>query len=405
MALFVQKFGGTSVGSIERIEAVADIIIRQRQQGHHVVAVVSAMSGETNRLLALANEVDSQPSTRELDVLVSTGEQVSASLLAMVLIRRGYPAVSLMGDQLGVNTDNIYTKARINHIDDKRIRQELQHGRIVIAAGFQGRDSEGNITTLGRGGSDTSAVAIAGALNADECQIFTDVDGVYSTDPRTEPNAQRISHIGVKAMLEMASMGAKVLHIRAVEAAAHYKVPLRVLSSFNPDEGTLVLTDEDDAMKSDNVSGIAFKREQALISINGCDAKVQTLADILDILASKAIEVDVINQVFQNSGKVDYALSVPSLELQQALNALSNYSELAHANISSRDDLAMLSLVGSGIKTHTSIVSQFFRVFADENIDVFVASSGEIKLSVLIERQFLELAVRALHASFIMADE
>ncbi|WP_462157521.1 aspartate kinase [Pseudoalteromonas sp. GB56] len=405
MALFVQKFGGTSVGSIERIEAVADIIIRQRQLGHQVVAVVSAMSGETNRLLALAQEVDDVPSTRELDVLVSTGEQVSASLLSMVLIRKGYPAVSLLGDQLGMHTDNLYTKARITHVDDKRIRQELRHGRIVIAAGFQGRDSEGNITTLGRGGSDTSAVAIAGAINADECQIFTDVDGVYSTDPRVEPNAQRLDTIGVKAMLEMASMGAKVLHIRSVEAAAHYKVPLRVLSSFNPDQGTLVLTDEDDSMQSQNVSGIAFKREQALISINGCDANPVVLADLLDILAQKAIEVDVINQVYQNFGKVDYAISVPSLELRQALAALSTNRAVSGAQMTSRDDLAMLSLIGTGIKTNASIVSQFFRVFADENIDVFIASSSEIKLSVLIERQFLELAVRALHATFIMADE
>ena len=405
MALFVQKFGGTSVGSIERIEAVADIIIRQRQLGHQVVAVVSAMSGETNRLLALAQQVDSVPSSRELDVLVSTGEQVSASLLAMVLIRKGYPAVSLLGDQLGMLTDNLFTKARITQVNDKRIRQELRHGRIVIAAGFQGRDSEGNITTLGRGGSDTSAVAIAGAINADECQIFTDVDGVYSTDPRVEANAQRLNTIGVKAMLEMASMGAKVLHIRAVEAAVQYQVPLRVLSSFSPDQGTLVLTDEDESMQPHNVSGIAFKREQALISINGCDASPVLLADMLDALAQKAIEVDVINQVFQKSGKVDYAISVPSLELHQALAALTNMPVISDAELNTRDDLAMLSLVGTGIKTNASIISQFFRVFADEQIDVFIASSSEIKLSVLIERQYLELAVRALHATFIMADE
>ncbi|WP_105200785.1 MULTISPECIES: aspartate kinase [unclassified Pseudoalteromonas] len=405
MALLVQKFGGTSVGSIERIEAVADIIIRQRQLGHQVVAVVSAMSGETNRLLALAGQVDDRPSTRELDVLVSTGEQVTASLLSMALIRRGYPAVSLLGDQLGMNTDNLFTKARILDIDTRRLRQELQHGRIVIAAGFQGRDSEGNITTLGRGGSDTSAVAIAGALNAEECQIYTDVNGVYSTDPRVEPKARRLTSIGVPAMLEMASLGAKVLHIRAVEAAAQYRVPLRVLSSFDPDQGTLVLSDEDEPMPQQNVSGIAFKREQALIFLNNCDANPATLANILELLAHKGIEVDVINQVNQKVGKVDYAISIPSLELREALVALSNSDQLAGVNITTRDDLAMLSLVGVGIKTNASISSQFFRVFADENIEVFIASSGEIKLSVLIERQYLELAVRALHAKFGMADE
>ncbi|RZF77209.1 aspartate kinase [Pseudoalteromonas sp. CO325X] len=404
MALLVQKFGGTSVGSIERIEAVADIIIRQRQQGHHIVAVVSAMSGETNRLLALAEQVDSSPSPRELDALVSTGEQVSASLLAMALIRRGYPAISLLGDQLGIRTDNLFTKARINDINSARLRQEIEHGRIVIAAGFQGRDLEGNITTLGRGGSDTSAVAIAAAINAQECQIYTDVDGVYTTDPRIEPGAWKLSSVSVQVMLEMASLGAKVLHIRAVEAAAHYKMPLRVLSSFNVGEGTRV-DYEDEGMQQQTVSGIASKREQALIFINDCSNDGSTLANIVELLAEKGIEIDMINQVNQKVGKVDYAISVPSLELQQAMSLLQESGALSGAKIDSRDDLAMLSIVGAGIKTNTPITGRFFRVLADENIDVVVASSGEIKLSVLIERKYLELGVRALHAAFLTASE
>jgi len=282
VALIVQKFGGTSVGSIERIEAVADLVIKTRQQGHQVVVVLSAMSGETNRLMGLAKQIDARASARELDVLLTTGEQVSISLLAMALIKRGYPAVSLLADQVNIRTDNMFGKARVEEIAATRLKHELEHNRIAIIAGFQGRDIEGNITTLGRGGTDTSAVEIAGAIGADECQIYTDVDGVYTTDPRIEPKAQRMTHVTFEEMLEMASLGAKVLHIRSVEAAGKYNLPLRVLSSFAPDEGTLISFEESD-VKTNIVSGIAFNRDESLIKINNVAEGTKNLAKILKL--------------------------------------------------------------------------------------------------------------------------
>lgn len=400
MALLVNKFGGTSVGSIERIEAVADIIIRQQQQGHQLVCVVSAMAGETNRLLSLAQQVDNTPSARELDVLVSTGEQVTASILAMCLVRRGYPAISLLGDQLGIITTNLHGKARIEHINTKRLQQELEHGRIVIAAGFQGRDSEGNITTLGRGGSDTSAVALAGALRAQECLIYTDVDGVYTTDPRVEPNARRIDEIHVSEMLELASLGAKVLQICAVEAAAKWQVPLRVLSSFAPDAGTLIHYKES-TMQQGAVTGVAAKQSQALIQVKNCDVKIYALSAILELFAKQGIELDVINQVNHNVRKVDYAISVPAADLDKALSALAQCELIEGAQVESRDDLSMLSVVGAGLKSDLHVTGRFFKALADENIDVFVASTGEIKVSALIERKYMELGVRALHVAFL----
>ncbi|MBB1345254.1 aspartate kinase [Pseudoalteromonas sp. SG45-2] len=401
MALIVQKFGGTSVGSIERIEAVADLVVKTRQQGHQVVVVLSAMSGETNRLINLAKQIDTRPSSRELDVLISTGEQVSVSLLAMAIIKRGHSAVSLLADQVNILTDNMFGKARIAEVAATRLKHELEHNRIAIIAGFQGRDIEGNITTLGRGGTDTSAVEIAAAIKADECQIYTDVDGVYTTDPRVEPNARRMSQVTFAEMLELASLGAKVLHIRSVEAAGKHNVPLRVLSSFNPDEGTLISFEEND-MPSKVVSGIAFNRDECLIKVQGVPTGTQYLSKILKLFAENGIEIDMINQVNHNFEKIDYAFTVHSNDYLQALELLSeDQAQLSAQNISGLQAVAKVSAVGMGMKSHSGVASLFFDALAQENINVVLVSTSEIKISVLIDEKYLELAVRALHKAFL----
>jgi aspartate kinase len=401
VALIVQKFGGTSVGSIERIEAVADLVVKTRQQGHQVVVVLSAMSGETNRLINLAKQIDTRPSSRELDVLISTGEQVSVSLLAMAIIKRGHSAVSLLADQVNILTDNMFGKARIAEVAATRLKHELEHNRIAIIAGFQGRDVEGNITTLGRGGTDTSAVEIAAAIKADECQIYTDVDGVYTTDPRVEPNARRMSQVTFAEMLELASLGAKVLHIRSVEAAGKHNVPLRVLSSFNPDEGTLISFEEND-MPSKVVSGIAFNRDECLIKVQGVPTGTQYLSKILKLFADNGIEIDMINQVNHNFEKIDYAFTVHSNDYLQALELLSeDQAQLSAQNISGLQAVAKVSAVGMGMKSHSGVASLFFDALAQENINVVLVSTSEIKISVLIDEKYLELAVRALHKAFL----
>lgn len=401
MALIVQKYGGTSVGSIERIEAVADLVVKTRQQGHQVVVVLSAMSGETNRLINLAKQIDSRPSNRELDVLISTGEQVSVSLLAMAIIKRGHSAVSLLADQVNIQTDNMFGKARITDIAATRLKHELEHNRIAIIAGFQGRDVEGNITTLGRGGTDTSAVEIAAAIKADECQIYTDVDGVYTTDPRIEPNARRMSQVTFAEMLELASLGAKVLHIRSVEAAGKHNVPLRVLSSFNPDEGTLITFEEDD-MPSKVVSGIAFNADECLIKVQGVQSGTQNLVKILKLFADNGIEIDMINQVNHIFEKIDYAFTVHSNDYPQALELLTEQKvSLGAENIIGLTTIAKVSAVGMGMKSHWGVASLFFDALANENINVVLVSTSEIKISVLIDEKYLELAVRALHKVFL----
>ncbi|AOT07294.1 aspartate kinase [Pseudoalteromonas luteoviolacea] len=400
MALIVKKFGGTSVGSIERIEAVADLVIRAKQQGHQVVVVVSAMSGETNRLLSLAKQIDDRPSARELDVLLTTGEQVSIALLAMAIIKRGHSAVSLLADQIGIKTDNIFGKARIQSIDVNRLQQELEHNRIAIVAGFQGRDIEGNITTLGRGGTDTSAVEIAAAICADECQIYTDVDGVYTTDPRVEPRARRMAQITFEEMLELSSLGAKVLQIRSVEAAGKYNIPLRVLSTFKPDSGTLI-SYEEPKVATKTVSGIAYQKDEALLLVRQLPENPHSLAKILCLLADYDIEVDMISQINHQGGKIDYALTVHSNEYAQALDVLTtNLSELGASNVEGDQQVAKISAVGVGMKSHSGVAGTFFDALAKENIHTLLVSTSEIKISVLVEERYLELAVRTLHSAF-----
>ncbi|KZN32621.1 aspartate kinase [Pseudoalteromonas luteoviolacea] len=400
MALIVKKFGGTSVGSIERIEAVADLVIRSKQQGHQVVVVLSAMSGETNRLVSLAKQIDDRPSARELDVLLTTGEQVSIALLAMAIIKRGHSAVSLLADQIAIRTDNMFGKARIEHIDVERLKQELEHNRITIIAGFQGRDSEGNLTTLGRGGTDTSAVEIAAAISADECQIYTDVDGVYTTDPRVEPRAQRMSQVTFEEMLELASLGAKVLQIRAVEAAGRHNMPLRVLSTFNPDSGTLISYEEPE-VTCKTVSGIAYQKDESLLIIRQVPEIPSSLAKILTLLAEYDIEIDMISQINHQAGKIDYALTVHSSEYPQAFDVLTtNRDDLQAASIEGNAEVVKISAVGVGMKSHSGTAGVFFQALAAENIQALLVSTSEIKISVLVEERYLELAVRALHGAF-----
>ncbi|KAF7788040.1 aspartate kinase [Pseudoalteromonas rubra] len=400
MALIVQKFGGTSVGSIERIEAVADLVVKTRQAGHQVVVVLSAMSGETNRLINLARQIDTQPSPRELDVLLTTGEQVSIALLAMAIIKRGHSAISLLADQVGIVTDNMFGRARIADIDTSRLRQELQQHHISIIAGFQGRDLEGNITTLGRGGTDTSAVEIAAALGADECQIYTDVDGVYTCDPRIEPKARRMTRVTFEEMLELASLGAKVLQIRSVEAAGRYTLPLRVLSTFKPDAGTLI-TYEESPMNMKVVSGIAHQKDECLLIVKQASDSPMTLAKILSLLGEYAIEVDMISQMNQHTGKIDYALTVHSNDHLQALDLLRTHQHTFGAvEIVSNTAVVKISAVGVGLKSHSANVGTFFSALAAENISPLLVATSEIKISVLIDERYLELAVRALHDAF-----
>lgn len=406
MALYVQKFGGTSVGSTARIESVADKIIAYRNQGHDIVVVVSAMSGETNRLLALAHDIDSQPSPRELDVLLSTGEQVTIALLSMALQKRGCMARSFTGGQVRILTDEAHTRARIREIDDKKIRNELAQGRVVVVAGFQGIDEEGNITTLGRGGSDTSAVALAAALKADECQIYTDVKGVYTTDPRVVEDARLLRSITFEEMLELASLGAKVLQIRSVEFAGKYKVPLRVLSSFEDDPGTLISLEDENEMEAPIISGIAFTRDEAKVTVSGVPDVPGIAYRVIGPVSDAGIEVDVIVQNVSADGTTDITFTVKRQDAEQTRKILGRIAEdVKPRDISLDTKIAKISLVGVGMRSHAGIASKMFKTLADESINIQIITTSEIKISVVIDEKYLELAVRSLHSAFGLGDE
>ncbi len=401
MALLVHKYGGTSVGSPERIIAVAEKVIAAREQGHSVVVVVSAMSGETNRLLALADEVSDMPVPRELDVLLSTGEQVTIALLSMALVQRGCPARSYTGGQVHILTDHAHNKARIREIDDKRIHADLNAGRVVVVAGFQGVDDKGNITTLGRGGSDTTAVALAAALKADECQIYTDVDGVYTTDPRVVPEARRLDRITFEEMLEMASLGSKVLQIRSVSFAGRYNVPLRVLSSFEEGNGTLI-TYEDEEMEQALISGIAFNRDEAKLTVIGVPDTPGVAHKLLGPIADANIEVDMIVQnIAPDGATTDFTFTVNRNDYARALDILTRIaSELGAREVSGDDKIVKVSLVGVGMRSHAGIASTMFGTLAKEGVNIRMISTSEIKISVVVDEKYLELAVRSLHEAF-----
>ena len=401
MSLIVQKFGGTSVGSIERIEQVADKVASFRADGHSVVVVVSAMSGETNRLIGLAHEVQERPLPREMDVLVSTGEQVTTALLAMALDKRGVKAKSYNGSQVRILTDDAHTKARIKEIDDARLHADLDQGYVIVVAGFQGVDENGNITTLGRGGSDTTAVALAAALKAEECQIYTDVDGVYTTDPRVVDGARRLDKITFEEMLEMASMGSKVLQIRAVEFAGKYNVPLRVLHSFQDGPGTLITLEDDTAMETPTIAGIAFNRDEAKLTILGVPDMPGVAHHILGPIGDANIEVDVIVQNVADDNTTDFTFTVGRVDLPRAEEVLKKVaSEIGAAEVRSDNKIAKVSVVGVGMRSHAGVASQMFAALAEVGINIQMITTSEIKISVIIEEKFLELAVRALHSSF-----
>ena len=403
MALIVQKFGGTSVGTPERIKAVAGRIAAFKAGGHQLVVVVSAMSGETNRLIALAKEVQSEPDPREYDVVVSTGEQVTIGLLCMALLERGVKARSYTGGQVSILTDSSHTKARIRKIDEERMRADLAEGTLVVVAGFQGVDAEGNVTTLGRGGSDTTAVALAAALKADECQIYTDVDGVYTTDPRIVPEARRLKSVTFEEMLEMASLGSKILQIRSVEFAGKYKVPLRVLSSFQEQgEGTLITFEEDAKMEDAVISGIAFNRDEAKITVMGVPDRPGIAYAILGPIGDANIDVDMIIQNAGVDGLTDLSFTVHRNEYQKALDVLNRRvkDHIKAADIRGDHKICKVSMVGVGMRTHAGIASQMFRTLAEEGINIQMISTSEIKISVVIDEKYMELAVRALHKAF-----
>ncbi|WP_455206304.1 aspartate kinase [Kaarinaea lacus] len=400
MALIVQKYGGTSVGSVERIEHVAEKVIATRNQGNKVVVVVSAMSGETNRLVELAKSVTNQPEARELDVLLSTGEQVTIALLAMALIKRGCPARSYTGHQVHILTDSAHNKARILDIDKARVEKDLDAGSVVVVAGFQGHDEHGNITTLGRGGSDTTAVAMAAALKADECQIYTDVDGVYTTDPRVVPEARRLSRITFEEMLEMASLGSKVLQIRSVEFAGKYNVPLRVLSSFEDGPGTLI-TYEDEDMEQALISGIAFNRDEAKLTILGVPDQPGVAYRILGPIGKSNIEVDMIIQNVGADATTDFTFTVHRNDYEKALNILNSVAkELGAREVNGDSKIVKISLVGVGMRSHAGIASTMFEALAKEGINIRMISTSEIKISVVVDEKYLELGVRSLHSAF-----
>lgn len=402
MSLIVQKYGGTSVGSPERIKHVARRVAKWQKQGHQVVVVVSAMSGETNRLLALAKEIQSQPDPRELDVMLSTGEQVSIALLAMALAELGISARSYTGGQVRILTDSAFTKARIMKIDEERIRDDLAQNRVVVVAGFQGVDEAGNITTLGRGGSDTTGVALAAALKADECQIYTDVDGVYTTDPRIVPEARRLKSITFEEMLEMASLGSKVLQTRSVEFAGKYNVRLRVLSSFEEEgEGTLITFEEDEKMEHASISGIAFNRDEAKITILGVPDRPGVAYQILGPIGDANIDVDMIVQNVGHDGMTDVSFTVHRNDYQKALQILEPIQKHIKAReIMGGDKIAKVSVVGVGMRSHAGIASAMFRTLAEEGINIQMISTSEIKISVVIDEKYVELAVRVLHKAF-----
>jgi aspartate kinase len=406
MALIVQKYGGTSVGTIDRIKNVARRVAHYHAQGHQLVIVVSAMSGETNRLLALAKELSAQPDPRELDVIAATGEQVTIGLLAIALQEMGFPARSYTGGQVRILTNNAYTKARILEIDEGAMRRDLEAGTIVIVAGFQGEDAEGNITTLGRGGSDTSGVALAAALHADECQIYTDVDGVYTTDPRIVPEARRLDTVTFEEMLEMASLGSKVLQIRSVEFAGKYKVKLRVLSSFedpaSSGPGTLITFEEDHTMEEAIISGIAFNRDEAKISVMGVPDKPGIAYSILGPVAAANLDVDMIVQNIGASGHTDFSFTVNRSEYLKTLDVLAGErgKSFTAREIIGDNKICKVSVIGIGMRSHVGIASKMFKTLADEGINIQMISTSEIKISVVIDEKYLELAVRILHKAF-----
>ncbi|HWT28286.1 MAG TPA: aspartate kinase [Methylophilaceae bacterium] len=403
MALIVQKYGGTSVANPERIQNVARRVAHYKALGHQVVVVVSAMSGETNRLIGLAKEIMPTPDPRELDQMVATGEQVTIALTAMALMDLGLKAKSYTGGQVRILTDNAHTKARILDIDGSNMRKDLDAGYVVVVAGFQGVDELGNITTLGRGGSDTTGVALAAALKADECQIYTDVDGVYTTDPRVVPEARRLKSITFEEMLELASQGSKVLQIRSVEFAGKYKVKLRVLSSFEEEgEGTLITFEEEDNMEQPIISGIAFNRDEAKITVLGVPDRPGIAYQILGPIADANIDVDIIIQNTGADGTTDFTFTVHKNELNKALDILRNQVQkhIGAREITGDDKIAKVSIVGVGMRSHVGIASQMFRTLAEEGINIQMISTSEIKIAVVIDEKYMELAVRVLHKAF-----
>jgi aspartate kinase len=411
MALIVHKYGGTSMGSVERIKNVAKRVAKWHQAGHQMVVVPSAMSGETNRLLGLAKEISSQPSPRELDMIASTGEQVSVGLLSIALQEIGVEAVSYAGWQVPIKTDNAYTKARIHSIDDERVKADLNAGKVVIITGFQGVDPDGHITTLGRGGSDTSAVAVAAALDAAECLIYTDVDGVYTTDPRVVEEARRLDRVTFEEMLEMASLGSKVLQIRSVEFAGKYQVKTRVLSSLTDplialDEemrsGTLITFEEDETMEKAVISGIAFQRDEARIAVMGVPDKPGIAYQILGPVADANVDVDMIIQNQSVEGKTDFTFTVGRGDYQKAMDILTNQvkGHVSAERVQGDPKVSKVSVVGVGMRSHVGVASKMFRTLSEEGINIQMISTSEIKISVLIDEKYMELAVRALHKAF-----
>ena len=405
MALIVQKYGGTSVADLEHIARVAERVRRAAEAGNQVVVVVSAMSGETDRLLGMAKAISPAPSPRELDVLLSTGEQTTIALLAMMFEARGWPARSYTGGQVHILTDSAHNKARIQRIDHARVRADLDAGRVVVVAGFQGVDEEGNITTLGRGGSDTTAVALAAALDADECQIYTDVDGVYTTDPRVVSQARRLDRVTYEEMLELASLGAKVLQIRSVEFASKYRVRLRVLSSFGDGPGTLI-TSEDEVMEQAVISGIAFNRDEAKLTMLGVPDHPGIASKILGAVAAANIEVDVIIQNVGQDGTTDFTFTIHRNDFRQAREIVDRVAaELGAREVKGDDRIVKISLVGVGMRSHSGIASLMFKTLAAEGINIQMISTSEIKISVVLDEKYLELGVRALHDAFDLDKE
>jgi len=401
--LIVQKYGGTSVGSVERIQEVAKRVVRHRDKGDSVVVVLSAMSGETNKLIALIDEINPKGSSREKDVVLSTGEQVTIGLLSLALEAMDCPAKSYTGTQAKVLTDSAHSKARINKIDGTKLRADLDAGRVVVVAGFQGVDKDGNITTLGRGGSDTTAVALAVALEADECQIYTDVDGVYTTDPRMVPEARHIPKLALEEMLEMASQGSKVLQIRAVEFAYKYNMPIRVLSSFDIGDGgkSTLVTREEDIMEEVLVRGVAFNKDEAQLTIIGVPDQPGVAHKILGPISAANIEVDMIVQNIGTDGATDFTFTVHRNEYDEALRILGDVGEkLGAVSWSGDDKIAKVSIIGGGMRSHAGVATQMFEALANENINIQLISTSEIKVAVVVNEKYLELAVRSLHGAF-----
>ncbi len=402
MALIVQKYGGTSVANVERIRAVAERVAKFKMLGHQVVVVLSAMSGETNRLIGLAKQIQATPDPRELDMMVSTGEQVTIALLAMALKDLGLKAKSYTGAQVRILTDDAFTKARILSIDETNMRADLDSGHVIVVAGFQGVDEKGNITTLGRGGSDTTGVALAAALKADECQIYTDVDGVYTTDPRIVPEARRLKTITFEEMLEMASLGSKVLQIRSVEFAGKYKVKLRVLSSFQDEgDGTLITFEENASMEQPVISGIAFNRDEAKITVVGVPDHPGIAYQILGPVADANIDVDMIVQNVGHANTTDFTFTVHRNDFARAMDIVKTTATAIGAReVSGDDKIAKVSIVGVGMRSHVGVARKMFETLSKENINLQMISTSEIKISVVVEDKYMELAVRALHQAF-----